>query len=325
MNLRINRIGSSATALLDGLLDRQQQFVHTMLTHPEYGRHVRSFEGNFCLPLLVGCLRWAPDVVPVGDLWRAMRSLTQVRTVDVSSKYVFSIPMVQTDDTAEYPTDWFQSVTKVRLMGPMQYGLAKSILNASNPATLECLCLDMVQDRKITNHYDCSVPGEMAEDGRIIAVGVLSGLLTTLTGRCTALRTLTLRRIGESGSGSSWHAGADEASYTEWASFICSVRGTVKKFTFEHWPRKCHPMPPASENMDRRFRRIVLPAIVSGNWPCLTTMELRGVAGPHDQEKDELIAKLRAVIDGDVTIVVSGDARNIPDLMEYRSRTTSFW
>lgn len=207
----------------------------------------------------------------------------------------------------------------------MQYGLAKSILDAIDPATLECLCLDMVQDRKTTNRYDCTVPGEMAEDGRIIAIGILSDLLTTLICWCTALRTLTLRRIGESGSGSGWHAGADEASYTAWASSTCCVRGTVQKFTFEHWPQKCHPMPPASENIDRRFRRIVLPTIVSGNWPCLTNMEVGGVAGSHDQEKNELITELRAVLGGDVMIVLLWDARNLPDLLEYRSRTANFW
>ena len=265
VNLRINQIDSSTTASLDGLLDRQQHFVRTMLSHPEYGRHVRYFEGNLCLPTLVGCLNCASDVVPLEDLWRDLRSLTHVRTVDVSSKTrLWHSHDSKPDDTAEYPTNWFQSVTGVRLMGPMPYGLAKWILNAINPATLECLCLDMVQDRKITNYYDCAVPGEMAEDGRIITVGVLPGLLTTLWGRCTAPRTLTLRRIVESGSGSGWPSGADKASYTEWASCICSVRGAVKKFTFEHWPRKCHPMPPASENMDRRFRRMILPAIVSG-------------------------------------------------------------
>ena len=225
---------------------------------------------------------------------------------------------------AEHPTDWFQSVTGVRLVGHMQYGLAKLILNAFNPVTLECLCLDMVQDRKITNHYDCTVLGDMAEDGRIIAAGVLSGRLTTLTGRCKALRTLTVRRIGESGSGSGWHAGADEAFYTEWASFVCSVRGTVEKFTFEHWPRKCHGMPPATEKMDRRFRRIVRQAIISGNWPCLTTTELGGVVRPHGQDKNEPITELKAALGEDVTIVVSEYARNLPDLMEYRSRTTSF-
>lgn len=76
---------------------------------------------------------------------RGMRSLTHVQTVDVSSKHVSGISVVQTDDTAEYPTNWFQSVTGVKTYGAdaISYGLVKSILNAIDPGTLKCLCLDI--------------------------------------------------------------------------------------------------------------------------------------------------------------------------------------
>lgn len=74
---------------------------------------------------------------------------------------------------------------------------------------------------------------DKGEDGRILASGEMSGLLTPLTGRCTALQILNLRRMAEGSNDCDWHIAADEASYLEWASFICSVQGTVKKFTFE--------------------------------------------------------------------------------------------
>lgn len=55
-----------------------------------------------------------------------------------------------------------------------------------------------------------------------------------LTGRCTALQTLIVRRGGrECRDLDPWYAAAEEASYVEWGSFICSVQGTVKEFMYE--------------------------------------------------------------------------------------------
>lgn len=161
-------------------------------------------------------------------------------------------------------------------------------------------------------------PGDRGEDGRIVALGVISGLLTTLTGRCTALQTLTLRRIGHVEDGIGWHTAAEEASYTEWASFIRSVNGTVEKFMFEQAgeevlrPRRAFGMPyPAWIIMDDAFRRLILPAIVSGMWPCMTRLELGGVGGSMAQdEKAALNTGLRAVLGADAEIVVRENARS---------------
>lgn len=162
------------------------------------------------------------------ELRRAMHSLTHVQGVDIASKtdFDYRLPVPKN----QLPNDFFQSATSVRLAGSMQYGLVKPILNAINPATLKHLCLDRVQD---VFKIGPVVPGDRGDDGRIIALGVTSGLLTTLTGRCTALRTLILRRAGQGHSIHRWHAAAEEASYIEWASFIPSVQGTVEKFKFE--------------------------------------------------------------------------------------------
>lgn len=62
--------------------------------------------------------------------------------------------------------------------------------------------------------------GDEGEDGRILASGEISGLLTPLTDRCTALQALNLRRTAEGSNDRHWHIAADQASYLEWASFI---------------------------------------------------------------------------------------------------------
>lgn len=302
--------------ILDAQLKRQLQFIHALLSHPEYGKHVRLFKGRLCVPSPDVCDRLREPKVSVEELWRAMRSLSHVQSVDVASKIIFTSRV--TEPAKQFSCDLFQSATSVRLVGQMQYGLAKSILNAVNPATLAHLCLDFVLD-KIGGPQGKFVSGENGEDGRIIALGVISGLLTTLICRCTALRTLVLRRIGQTRFDPSFNAAAEEASYIEWASFIRSVQGTVEKITFE----QAADVPYFSgrrgsfdtyQIMDERFRRLVLPAIISGNWPCLIRIELRGVQSSNG--RGELKKELRAVFNRNVRIVVKEEPRTVYEFRE---------
>lgn len=307
----------SQDQMLDALVKRQQQFVHTMLDHPEYGKHVRSLKGKLCIPGFDDIHDFGDDLISEEDLWRAMQSLTQVQRVDVAAitivDYSMKVPNM------DFTTGLFQSATSIRLVGCVQYGLAKSILQAINPATLKNLCLDMVQDPKLKPRFG-SRPGDTGEDGRLIAMGATSGLLTELTSRCTALQTLVLRRIGQIKVGDGWHAAAEEESYVEWASFIGSVRGTLQEFTFEqaagwlrHYCQYRYEARPASRIMDERFRRLVLPTIVSEKWPCLTKMDLRGV---REDEKTSLPMVLGAILGEDAEVVVEEEARFVYDYRE---------
>lgn len=289
---------------LDFTLKRQQQFIHTLLSHSEHGKHVRFFKGTFSKSRVDGYHCLEEDMAYVEEWGRAMQSLTHVQSVDMASDDYFSpnrIPLPAT----QLPTDLFQSATSVRLTGRMEYGLAKSILNAINPATLKHLCLDMVQEHWGRLSERGIMPGEKGEDGRILAFGVMSGLLTTLTGRCTALRTLILRRAGQNTYWNGWHETADKLSYVEWASFIHSVQGTVEEFVFEQagcWSTNNRP---ERMFMDERFQRLVFPAIVSGNWPCLNILELRGVGGSNGPDgKAALKMELRAVLGENTKILV---------------------
>lgn len=180
---------------LKALLKRQQQFVYTLLSHPEYDKHVQSLKGELCIPSLNDYSSLGKDRYSDRRLCRAMRSLTHVQSVDIASIDSSGSPM--SVPKWEFPKDLFQPARSVTLVGPMQYGLAKSILNAINPATLKYLCLDLVQDYEVENSQGRIRPGDVGADGQIIALGVMSDLLTTLTGRCTGLRTLILRRKGE--------------------------------------------------------------------------------------------------------------------------------
>lgn len=313
--------------LLKALLKRQQQFVYTLLSHPEYGKHVQSLKGELCIPSLNDYPRLGKERISDRKLWRAMRSLTHVQSVDIASIDSSASPM--SVPKQKFPKDLFQSATSVTLVGHMQYGLAKSILNAINPAMLKYLCLDVVQEYEVENPKGRIRPGDMGEDGQIIALGVMSGLLTTLTGRCTALRTLILRRKGELMDLTErtelyrWDEAADEAAYIEWASFIRSVQGTLEKFTFEHVEDRMYYRPcPVFRYMDERFLRFILPNIVSGNWPCLTMIELRGLEDLNGQRNQaQLEVELRAVLGESVKIVLGRETRKVVSLYWHYRKT----
>lgn len=145
----------------------------------------------------------------------------------------------------------------------------------------------------------------------------------TLTRRCAALRTLILRRIGHhhifygkhpTSFRSQVEVDMEEECYFEWAFFIRSVQGTAKEFKFEQVrPKKLIQRSftvQALEFRDEKFLRLILPAILSGDWPYLTMMELRSVRALDIQAGEAgLIMQLRAVLGGETRIVVDESAQ----------------
>lgn len=61
---------------------RQHKLVYTLLTYPEYGRHVRSLKGTLFLPDFDENDGLGVETGSDEELWRAMQSLTHVQCVD---------------------------------------------------------------------------------------------------------------------------------------------------------------------------------------------------------------------------------------------------
>lgn len=286
-------------------LKRQNRFIDTLMIHPKYGKHVRRLEKNV--------------IVPIKDEnWgRAMQSLVHIQQVDFCFETFASFP------AKHIPAGLFQSVKSVRLVGEIQFSLAKSILNGVSPATLNDLYLDLIPDLRIGSSQPRFVPQDQGEKARIIELAVVQGLLTPLTGRFTALRTLRLRTTATYRDHDSWHDAAWEASYVEWASFIGSVKGTVEKFMCEQVVEMQYNPPlcsvtPWHEIVNERFQRLFLPTIVSGNWTCLDTIELRDIESSKGQ--GELAKILKAVLGENATVVVEEEPQQIWDQHKpYRS------
>ncbi|MCJ1426052.1 hypothetical protein MMC29_003954 [Sticta canariensis] len=292
VNLRLDCMAKHAYNQFWHERKRQRQFVHTLLSHPGYGSYIRSFKGFLCIFDRDGSSDHHQNRIYDENLWRAMTLLTHVRSVDIGSRRYYAYIMMESK--RQFPTDLFRSATSVTLAGRMPYNLAKSILDAINPAMLKYLCLDKVQECGIARVHNTYRPGDKGKDGRIIAYGAISSLLTTLTGQCTALRTLILRRIGQEEEGFDWHAAAEEASYNEWASFIRSVQGMVEKFTFKQADHGREV--PTTYHSSHCFREL---ALLEDH----RTPRRNGQAG-----NAALTAELRALLGGNTKIVVEENA-----------------
>ncbi|KAH8803537.1 hypothetical protein F5884DRAFT_509026 [Xylogone sp. PMI_703] len=121
----------------------------------------------------------------------------------------------------------------------------------------------------------------------------MQGHLRHLEGRCTVLQKLILRSSGQGHDGDSfWSDAIDNRRYKEYASFIGSVKGTLRDFVFEQGLRQeedCHPgyahpyNPPRQTGimrpMDKRFLEYILPVLIEGPWPVLKTVQIFGLGG----------------------------------------------
>lgn len=291
---------------------RQQQFVRTLLSHPEYGKHVRFFKGTLRLPDDRDYDdEMRKDMISEEELWGAMQLLTHVQSVEVGCRDSDNEFELITSATKQVPKQLFQSATSVKLIGHLQSGLAKSILTAIDPSTLGYLCLEMVPECNHGPRPSGSVPEQTGEDGGIVAHGTTPGLLMMLTGYCTALRTFTLRRLGQARQELGWDGATEEAAYSDLASFIRSVQRTVERFTFEQVEEKSfddyslHAKRPPYRLIDEMFDRHILPVIVSGSWPCLEIIELHGIRSIYGPVgKGPLMTELSAALGGNTEIVV---------------------
>lgn len=75
---------------LSAIIDRQKQFVRLLLSHPEYGKHIRFFKTELWIPSFDNCHGLGENPISDDELWRAMRLLTNVRGVDIGSKNTFT-------------------------------------------------------------------------------------------------------------------------------------------------------------------------------------------------------------------------------------------
>ena len=275
------------------MIPRQQRFVKTMKKRTEYRKYVQVVTWTF-LPSRDNRRGHSTDVGK-NAFWSTMRFLDNIRgfdLADLSERWGIEFPR-----SSVCPGQYFANCSSLSLLGVMESPLPASILSTVDPAKLVSLTLDNVQCCGKTPFGTVFGPPPMVyaelqrylvrwlcDDPRFVWPGPRLGLTKPLIGRCTGLKSLTLRKVGDRNSRESEMIRSfyDMQVLIEWSSFVESVCRTLEEFRFEHGPRqepqinpnlRVHPV----RSMDKHFGIHLFPALLAGPWPCLKMMEIRGV------------------------------------------------
>lgn len=260
------------------------------------------------------------------------------------------------------PMKLFTKATSVRLSGLMELNLARSLLHSIDPAKLVSLAPDNLLDcgktpisttikpRSKWKNLNC---GETVTEWRRWFAqyptaqwpAVIRGLLRNLNGRCTSLKSLTLRKVGVISPAECHTYRYLEEAYLsrERSKFVRSVKATLEVFIFEHGTnlnfeqgKWVHPV----RTMDWRFGLQIFLGIMCEPWPCLKRMEIRGVRSRrgHDIFLPFVSAKkqyggrpfgvsikdqIRAAIGPEVVLLVPKECRTFDDVEVQASNTVA--
>ncbi|CAD6594574.1 MAG: hypothetical protein ASARMPRED_000915 [Alectoria sarmentosa] len=288
----------------DSLL-RQESFITAILGNPRLATLVRSLTWTLLRPhtkeLGQNVLLGITPRRAILRIWDVFQRLTGVRTLDLAW-----LSRDHGDPLADgYPNGLFPAAVSIRLSGVMHYSFAASILH-NNPAKLEHLTLDNLQQvgkgcdhflyRRANQRQDhqqqpSSWNHNIQQYGPLNSfspAGPMQNLFGSLTGLCSNLRRLTIRKVGQRGQTefTPVFSAKDIDMYFELATFIYSVKGTLRHFVFEQGERTAPP-PPLTGNqivivvpprpMDTRFDKILVFPLILAPWQCLESMTLGGV------------------------------------------------
>ncbi|MCJ1292160.1 hypothetical protein MMC34_003710 [Xylographa carneopallida] len=218
-------------------------------------------------------------------------------------------------------------------------------MHSVDPATLESITLDDLQD---VGQYPNGLPisEDHAADLRLIKEstrpdgsrglvfpGSMRELLRPLQGRCSNLKSLYIRRCGQEGDQHEdfptvWSNTAEEGAYMEYASFIDSVKSSLRSFHFEQGhqapsPRRGTQIRQDIRPMDDRFRRFILPVILSGNWAKLQRLEIRGVGKWRGRPtiNEAMVAQIKDAVGLHTKVIIADEAKS---LWIFRGMGTNF-
>lgn len=325
------------------MVSRQATFIKTMMNREEYMEYVRVLVWTF-LPPSDHCRRFSTDVAKPA-FWELMQCLENVTSFDLAELSHFWSTVTPRSSLSQ--AQYFPTASSIRLLGVMEPLIAASILSTLDATKLVSLTLDNVQccgkapygtvfAPVLRERRKCALPQYRkwwSADTGFVWPGLVRGLLNPLTGRCTGLKSLTLRKVGDRNvEECDVLRGMNECFLlTEWSSFIQSVSTTLEEFTFEQGPRqdrqsgtsgRVHPV----RTMDRLFGSYIFPALLAGPWPRLKRMEVIGVRswrgcgmrlrGVTIEEQYggvpfvvSLEDQLRAAVGRGVTVIVEGEGR----------------
>lgn len=247
----------------------------------------------------------------------------------------FGVDFFKDINLSDMPGGFYVDATALALAGQLDSTASIVILRALTYSSLVYLCLDTVQDvakmypRPAARSRDWDLRQRTVADVNIhpegfpsvYHPGAMRKPLSEVTGRCTALRSLTLKRTGVGFlpqiDGYPINE-VEEQFYEAAAAFLLSVKPTLRYLHFDQGLGPWAPPEfleeakhaPAMRPPDQRFLQHVFPVLASSGWPCLETIDIKGVGYVRgvrvlDSVKE---AQLRKALGGVVRVVVRDDS-----------------
>ncbi|KAF8849219.1 hypothetical protein BDZ45DRAFT_680669 [Acephala macrosclerotiorum] len=262
---------------------KQQKFFNALKIHPDYGSHVIRLSWTHFSSYDMDDRQISE--VPV---WDAFGLLPNVMRLDFAS--------LALQRECVTPPPLFPCVTHLRLLGQMSFPFLRSFTDSLDPTHLISVEFNNLQDfgqlkegEDLPDFADLAktLESEDLEGNSIIRhPGCMRGHLQRLHGRCTNLKRLFLRSVGNDWTmDGQWSPTIDAERYKEWASFIDSVRPTLESLVIEQGLEyesaniaHCRPGPlQVGRPMDERFLAHVLPILIRGDWPYLKEVKILGI------------------------------------------------
>jgi len=276
----------------DVLFRRQQLLIRTLRAQPQLGKFVKSLTWTH--------RTWSDgpgedDCLKEGPTWAAFKTLSNIEKLDFCS-------MVSRREI-HAPPPLFSSAKWISIGGQMSHALATSILHSVDPSKITYLELDNLQDLgQLRKHKAIPLDQDLGQlrettypdrSPKVRHPGAMRDHLRFLEGRCTALRTLVMRSVGQDYYRDwLWSAVHDEKRYSEWARFIDSTRSSLQGLQLEQGLTQedlnqhgcvSHFLQISPQTggrpMDRRFIEIILPVLLKRPWPKLRALDIRGIGG----------------------------------------------
>jgi hypothetical protein len=276
--------------------ERQQIFFDSIHRNPRYGKYVHQLTWT--------CFSRRDEEneerqISEEPMWDTFKALCNVKHLDFAS-------LASYRERIAPPPLLFPRVTHLRLSGQMSFAIVLAFINSLNPTQLKSLECNNLQDFG-SDEVDeglgpASHPASLLESkdssgNEIRYPGLMSGHLQRLTGRCSSLRHLILRSVGQDAAvDTRWSSALDAARYDEWALFVDSVRSTLESLTIDQGMeteekeilRYRSQALQIGRPMDERLSKHILPTLSNGNWPHLQQLRIFGV-GTRPRDVDNFL------------------------------------
>ena len=261
---------------------RQELFMQQLSQHPERAKFVQDLRWTILLPARFIPCHKTPFHGSASRVRNLFLQLTEVKHVDLAYGNVGE----RAELAFQSRDQLFPLATSVQLCGIIGRRLIKAILRPDNIGKIQDLSLDSLQTiiREPSSSRASRIPLE--------AVPSLYPLSLT-TGRCPALKSLTIRIEWPDRWYGSSQLERRRQQYADLVEYLESVKGSLESFVLDcHGVRGLEPV----QWQDLRFGIGLYPVILSGPWPRLRTLCMNIIGVPIREDPQVIAERIRLAL-----------------------------